>query len=47
MKANSLLRLFIFSVLTACAQIGAAADFQITKITKNLISTPDFSYGGG
>ncbi len=47
MKANSLLRLFIFSVLIACAQIGAAADFQITKITKNLISTPDFSYGGG
>ncbi len=47
MKANSLLRLFIFSVFIACAQIGAAADFQITKITKNLISAPDFSYGGG
>src|SRR6266446_10277616 len=47
MKANSLLRLFICSVLIACAQIGAAADFQITKITKNLISTPDFNYGGG
>ena len=47
MKASSLLGLFIFSLLIACAQIGAAADFQITKITKNLISTPDFSYGGG
>src|SRR5437764_1940265 len=47
MKASSLLGLFIFSLLIACAQIGAAADFQITKITKNLISTPEFSYGGG
>src|SRR5207237_7669049 len=47
MKASSLLGLVIFSLLIACAQIGAAADFQITKITKNLISTPEFSYGGG
>src|SRR5438477_13068105 len=47
MKASSLLGLFIFSLLIACAQMGAAADFQITKITKNLISAPDFSYGGG
>src|SRR6266581_3517142 len=45
MKANSPLALF--SLLIARAQIAAAADFQITKITKNLISTPDFSYGGG
>src|SRR6266481_1392674 len=47
MKANSLLGFFIFSVLIACAQMVAAADFQITKISKNLISTPDFNYGGG
>jgi hypothetical protein len=47
MKANSLLGLFIFALLIACAQMGAAADFQVTKITKNLISTPEFSYGGG
>ena len=47
MKANSLLGLFIFSLLIARAQMGSAADFQITKITKNLISTPEFSYGGG
>jgi len=46
-KANFLLGLYIFSLLYACVQIGAAADFQITKITKNLISAPDFSYGGG
>src|SRR5438034_3582224 len=45
MKANSPLAFFV--LLIACAQISAAADFQITKITKNLISTPDFSYGGG
>jgi hypothetical protein len=37
---------FIFVVLIACAQTGAAADFQITKITKNLISAPQFAYGG-
>jgi len=47
MKASSLLGLFTSSLLITYAQIGSAADFQITKITKNLISTPDFSYGGG
>lgn len=47
MKANRLLGVFIVSLFIACAQRGSAADFQITKITKNLISTPDFSYGGG
>ncbi len=47
MKASSLLGLFTSSLLIAYTQIGSAADFQITKITKNLISTPDFSYGGG
>jgi hypothetical protein len=47
MKTNSLLGISIFSLLVACPQMVAAADFQITKITKNLISTPDFSYGGG
>src|SRR6266576_4946512 len=45
MKANSPLAFFV--LLIAGAQIGVAADFQITKITKNLISTPDFNYGGG
>src|SRR5437870_4617561 len=47
MKGKSLLGLFTSSLLIAYTQIGSAADFQITKITKNLISTPDFSYGGG
>src|SRR5216110_1067045 len=45
MKANS--RLAFFVLLITWAQIGMAADFQITKITKNLISTPEFNYGGG
>src|SRR6266705_5344266 len=45
MKANSPLALFV--LLITWAQIALAADFQITKITKNLISTPDFNYGGG
>jgi len=47
MKANSLLLLFIFVPLIAGAQTRAATDFQITKITKNLISTPQFAYTGG
>src|SRR2546427_9585359 len=47
MKGKSLLGLFTSSLLIAYTQIGSAADFQITKITKNLISTPDFNYGGG
>jgi hypothetical protein len=45
------LHFFIFVLpvmpLTAFAQVRAAADFQITKITKNLISTPQFAYSGG
>src|SRR5438874_5106275 len=45
MKANSPLAFFV--LLITWAQIGVAADFQITKITKTLISTPEFSYGGG
>jgi len=47
MKANPLLLLFIFVPLIAGAQTRAATDFQITKITKNLISTPQFAYAGG
>ncbi len=47
MKANSLPLLFIFVPLIAGAQTRAGTDFQITKITKNLISTPQFTYGGG
>jgi hypothetical protein len=46
MKAHSLLGLVVFLPLTAFAQTRAASDFQITKITKNLISTPQFTYGG-
>src|SRR6266487_5111140 len=47
MKANSLLVLFIFVPLIAGAQTPTATDFQITKIAKNLISTPQFAYTGG
>src|SRR5437763_13582460 len=45
MKANSPLAFFV--LLLTCTQIGMAADFQISKITKNLMSTPEFNYGGG
>jgi hypothetical protein len=41
----ALLVLF-FAPPMASAQVRAVNDFQITKITKNLISTPQFAYGG-
>ena len=50
MKANSLLSLSLFLPLVASAQPRAVAqpraaiDFQITKITKSLVSTPQFAY---
>ena len=43
MKANS--RLAFFVLLITWAQIGMAADFQITKITKNLIAMPNYGIG--
>jgi hypothetical protein len=46
MKAGSLLALSIFLPLIASAQTRPAVDFQITKITKNLIPTPQFAYTG-
>ena len=39
----------VLSLLTLTASLhaqGGAAQFQITKITKNLITTPQYSYGG-
>jgi len=46
MTVNRLLVLFIFVPLVALAQTRGAPDFQITKITKNLISAPQFTYAG-
>ncbi len=46
MKANSLLSLFFFVPLIASAQTSTVPDFRITKITRNLISTPQYTYGG-
>ena len=46
MKANTLLSLSILLPLAAFGQTGAGEDFQITKITKDLISGPQFAYGG-
>jgi hypothetical protein len=46
MKANSLLSLSFFLPLIASAQPRAVVDFQITKITKTLVSTPQFAYTG-
>jgi hypothetical protein len=47
MRANSLVAFLIFVPLIVSAQTGPAADFQITKITRNLIPTPQFAYAGG
>jgi hypothetical protein len=51
MKATLLLTLIVFIPLIAFAQQPAAppvgGEFQITKITKNLISAPLFTYAGG
>jgi hypothetical protein len=47
MKANPLLVFLVFLPLITYAQSRPAADFQITKITKDLISTPQFAYTGG
>ena len=46
MKAGSLLALSIFLPLIGSAQTRAASEFQITKITRNLIPTPQFAYTG-
>jgi hypothetical protein len=47
MRANSLVAFLIFLPLIASAQTRAAPEFQITKITRNLIPTPQFAYAGG
>ena len=46
MRANSLAAFLIFLPLVASTQTRPAADFQITKITRNLIPTPQFAYAG-
>ena len=46
MRANTLVAFLIFLPLVAFAQSRAATEFQITKITKNLIPTPQFAYTG-
>jgi hypothetical protein len=46
MRANSLAAFLIFLPLIASAQTRVAPEFQITKITRNLIPTPQFAYAG-
>lgn len=36
----------LFGPLGALAQVRPASDFQITKITKNLITNPQYTYNG-
>src|SRR5438094_9860971 len=46
MKLGFLLGLSISLPLIVSAQTRPAVDFQITKITKNLVPTPRFAYSG-
>jgi hypothetical protein len=46
MRAKSLVAFFIFLPLIVSAQTRAGAEFQITKISKTLIPTPQFAYTG-
>lgn len=49
MKTNFrfvLAAILVLAPLPAQTQVRGPGDFQITKITKNLISSPQFSYGG-
>jgi hypothetical protein len=46
MRANTLVAFLIFLPLVAFAQPRAATEFQITKITKKLIPTPQIAYTG-
>ena len=47
MKASLRCALFLFLISSGFAQVrGPGAEFQITKISKNLISTPQFTYTG-
>lgn len=45
-KAIWAVLLLVGASLNVFAQVRPGADFQLTKITKNLISTPQFSYTG-
>jgi hypothetical protein len=47
MRANSLAAFLIFLPLVASTQTRSTTDFRIIKITRNLISTPQFAYAGG
>jgi hypothetical protein len=47
LKTNFVVGLFILPPFAAFGQTSTLQDFQITKITKNLIATPQFAYGGG
>jgi hypothetical protein len=46
MKTIRLPWVFVLVLVITSTRTGAAADFQITKITKNLISAPQFTYSG-
>jgi hypothetical protein len=46
MKTTSVLLLSLILPLTALAQAPRGAEFQITKISRNLITTPQYQYTG-
>lgn len=46
MRIRLLMLVLVLVVQVAAAQTRPAADFQLTRITKNLITTPQFTYTG-
>jgi hypothetical protein len=46
MKAAAIVLSLIVAAATTFAQSRGGADFKLTKITKNLVSTPQFTYTG-
>jgi hypothetical protein len=43
---RALIALCAFCAATATGQIRAPNEFQLTRITKNLITSPEYTYGG-
>jgi hypothetical protein len=46
MKRGLIMLALVVGAHVATAQTRPAAEFQLTKISKNLISTPQFAYTG-
>lgn len=46
LMAGVVAAILLCSAPVACPQVRSSTEFQLTKITKNLVSTPQFAYTG-